>query len=133
MSPSILLVILLVLSFLGFQLGKKRSLDVVKGKVRDLHSLPAFYGFYTSLWSIIPALIVMVLWLSIESSWFANSVIAELPETMRQLPKSKLYLVLNDIKNVVNGTTLSCYRLAGSGFRANASIKTIGLGMPLKK
>ena len=66
-----------------------------------------FYGFYTSLWSIIPALIVMVLWLSIESSWLANSVIAELPEAMRQLPKSQLYLVLNDIKNVVNGTTLS--------------------------
>jgi len=107
MSPSILLIILLALSFLGFQLGKKRSLDVVKGKVRDLHSLPAFYGFYTSLWSIIPALIVMVLWLSIESSWLANSVIAELPEAMRQLPKSQLYLVLNDIKNVVNGTTLS--------------------------
>ena len=80
---------------------------MVEGKIRDLHSLPAFYGFYTSLWSIIPALIVMVLWLSIESSWLANSVIAGLPETLRQLPKSQLYLVLNDIKNVVNGTTLS--------------------------
>lgn len=107
MPPSILLIVLLVLSILGFQLGKKRSLALVDGKVQYLHSLPSFYGFYTSLWSIIPALLVMVVWLSVETSWVANAVIAELPQATRELPKSQLYLVLNDIKNVVNGTTLS--------------------------
>ncbi len=107
MSPSLLLLILLLLSYCGFRLGKKRSLACVEGKVRDLHSLPAFYGFYTALWSIIPALIVTVVWLSLEASWVANAVIAELPQAIRELPESRLYLVLNDIRNVVNGTTRS--------------------------
>ena len=105
MPPSILLIVLLGLSFFGYHLGKKRSLDSVNGKVKELHSLPSFYGLYTSLWSIVPALIVTVLWLSLETSWLANAVIAELPEAMRELPKSRLYLVLNDIRNVVSGST----------------------------
>jgi phosphate transport system permease protein len=93
-----------MLSFFGYRLGKKRSLAIVAGKVRYLHSLPAFYGFYTGLWSIIPALLVMVVWLSFETAWIANAVIAELPETMKELPKSSLYLVFNDIKNAANST-----------------------------
>ena len=107
MAPSLLLITLLLLSYLGYQVGKKRSIASVDGKVKDLHSLPSFYGLYTSLWSIIPPLIVTVIWLSLEGSWVANAVIAKLPEAMRELPNSRLYLVLNDIRNVVNGTTLS--------------------------
>lgn len=107
MSPSILLIVLLLLSYLGFQIGKKRSIASVNGNVRDLHSLPTFYGLYTCLWSIIPALIVVVIWLSIEGSWVANAVVAELPKAIRDLPQSRLYLVLNDIRNVVNNPTFS--------------------------
>ncbi|PKM10955.1 MAG: phosphate ABC transporter permease subunit PstC [Gammaproteobacteria bacterium HGW-Gammaproteobacteria-3] len=107
MSPSILLIILLGLSYLGFRLGKNRALASVGGKIKDLHSLPSFYGFYTSLWSIIPALLVTMIWLSLETSWLANAVIAGLPEAMQSLPESRLYLILNDIRNVVNGMTYS--------------------------
>lgn len=107
MPPSILLFVLLLLSTGGYQFGKKRALACVGGKVQALHSLPAFYGFYTSLWSMIPALMVTMIWLSAESSWLAEAVIAELPKAMQELPQSRLYLLLNDIKNAVNGTTLS--------------------------
>ncbi len=107
MSLSILLIVLLLLSYLGFRAGKQRSIASVEGNVRDLHSLPAFYGLYTALWSIIPALIVVVIWLSLEPSWVANAVIAELPQSIRDLPKARLYLVLNDIRNAVNGMTFS--------------------------
>ncbi len=107
MPPSILLIILLVLSAIGYQIGKKRSLACVDGKIRELHSLPSFYGFYSSLWSIIPALMVTVIWLSLESAWVANAVMAELPPDMKALPESRLYLVFNDIRNVANGHTFS--------------------------
>jgi phosphate transport system permease protein len=107
MSPSILLVVLLLLSYAGYHFGKTRSLVSVGGNVRKLHSLPSFYGLYTFLWSSIPALIVTVLWLSFEPSLIANAVIAELPESMRELPKSRLYLVLNDIRNTVNSSSFS--------------------------
>ncbi len=107
MSPSILLIVLLILSYVGYQAGKKRSLACVDGIVRNLHSLPGFYGVYAALWSIVPALIVTVIWLSVESGWIAGQVIAELPEDLRDLPASRLYLVLNDIRNVVNGSTIA--------------------------
>lgn len=105
MSPSVLLIVLILLAYAGYQIGKKRSLACVDGKIRELHSLPSFYGLYTALWSIIPALIVTVIWLSLESAWVANAVIADLPPEIKELPASRLYLVLNDIRNVVNGAT----------------------------
>lgn len=102
-----LLIALLGLGFLGYHVGKQRSIAIVNGQVRELHSLPSFYGLYTSLWGIIPALIVTVLWLSFEEPLLNNAVITELPESIRKLPNSRLYLVLNDIKNVVSGSTRS--------------------------
>lgn len=107
MPPSMLLIALLGLGFLGYHVGKQRSIAIVNGQVRELHSLPSFYGLYTSLWGIIPALIVTVLWLSFEEPLLNNAVITELPESIRKLPNSRLYLVLNDIKNVVSGSTRS--------------------------
>lgn len=107
MPPSILLIVLLLLSYAGYQIGKRRSLASVDGKIRELHSLPGFYGLYSALWSIIPALIVTVIWLSLETAWVSGNVISTLPEEMQQLSNSRLYLVLNDIKNVVNGVTVA--------------------------
>ncbi|WP_031432457.1 phosphate ABC transporter permease subunit PstC [Methylomarinum vadi] len=107
MPPSILLIVLLLLSYAGYQIGKRRSLASVDGKIRELHSLPGFYGLYSALWSIIPALIVTVVWLSLETAWVSGNVISTLPEEMRELSNSRLYLVLNDIKNVVNGVTVA--------------------------
>ena len=107
MPPAVLFIILISFGFIGYHVGRKRSLVSVHGNVRELHSLPSFYGLYTSLWCVIPPVILMVLWLSFESSWISHAVIAELPETVRKLPKAQLYLVLNDIKNAVSGSTFS--------------------------
>ncbi len=106
MSPSVLLLTLLALSFAGYQTGKRRSLKIAGGKISELHSLPSFYGLYASLWCLIPPLFIVVVWLSLESSWLANSVISGLPENLKVQSNSDRYVTLNDIKNVVSGTTL---------------------------
>ncbi|MGR9052534.1 MAG: phosphate ABC transporter permease family protein, partial [Gammaproteobacteria bacterium] len=103
MSPSLLLITLLLLSSLGYRLGKKRSLASVGGKISELHSLPGFYGFYTALWSLIPAVALTIVWLSLESPWLAGTVLEGLPADKKALPETRLTLVLNDILNVVNG------------------------------
>ncbi|MDO8938617.1 MAG: phosphate ABC transporter permease subunit PstC [Methylicorpusculum sp.] len=107
MSPSILLILLLILAYVGFYAGKKRAVGCVEGKVKFLHSLPGFYGFYVSLWSVIPALLITLIWLIVEPVWMTQAVTAQLPEEMINLPPERLNLVLNDIRNVVNGSTLA--------------------------
>ena len=109
MSPLTLIIILLAFTAFAFHLGKRRSLRVATraGGVRKLHSLPSYYGTLTALWCGIPALIVLGLWLSFETTIITGLVVAELPPELRSLPKEELGLLLNDIKNLVSGNIVA--------------------------
>ncbi|WP_404355704.1 phosphate ABC transporter permease subunit PstC [Methylotuvimicrobium sp. KM1] len=107
MQTPYLLFTLLILSVLAYFIGKRRSVTVVEGTLRELHSLPAYYGYYTALWGLIPALFLMLVWLSFEPTWLAHQTVASLPEEIKSLPSSKLNLQLNNIKNVAAGLQVS--------------------------
>ncbi len=109
MQPSLIFIVLLILTLIGFYMGRQRSVAVVNGPkgVRHLHSLPSYYGYLTAIWCGIPALLLAVLWLVFESTIITHLVIAELPLEIRSLPESRLNLVVNDIKNLVEGNIVS--------------------------
>ena len=109
MPPLILVIVILTLTAFAFHLGKRRSLGVATraGGVRRLHSLPSYYGSLTALWCGVPALIVLGVWVSFETSIITWLVVAELPEELRRLPQEQLGLLLNDIKNLVSGNIVA--------------------------
>jgi phosphate transport system permease protein len=107
MHTSTLIILLLGLMALAYYLGRKRSLTLVAGRVRDLHSLPAYYGLQTALWCGIPALLLMTLWLSFESPVVTGLVVDSLPQELQKLPPERLNLVLNDIRNLATGNIVS--------------------------
>ncbi len=53
-----LILVLLIFAFVSYQLGMRRSLAVVKGKVRQRHSLPSYYGYHSALWAMFPVFLV---------------------------------------------------------------------------
>ena len=79
MQPTTLLLILLVLSFAAYQVGMRRSVALVRGKVHNLHSLPSYYGYYTALWCSLPALLLFVLWLAFQDTIIVQLVTHDLP------------------------------------------------------
>ncbi len=105
MSPSQLLIALLGLTAAGFYLGRKKAFAVSsnKGGPKVLHSRPAYYGSLTALWCAVPALIIFSFWLAFESSIITNMMVSGLPDSIQQLPQDRLNLVVNDIRNLVNG------------------------------
>jgi len=105
MSASLLIVLIVALSVLGFQVGKARSIAVVGGArgIRELHSLPGHYGMLTALWCGLPALAVALLWWAAQDAVILQLVLANMPAATRALPESQLALVLNDLRNVVAG------------------------------
>ncbi len=107
MHTSTLIFILLGLMALAYYLGRKRSLSLVSGRVRDLHSLPSYYGMQTALWCGIPALLLLVLWISFEGSVVTALVVNDLPTEIQNLPPERLNLVLNDIRNLATGNIVS--------------------------
>jgi len=109
MQFSILIVALLGTMVLAFHLGRRRSLGTVGGAtgVRHLHSLPAYYGYYTALWAGLPALLVAGLWVFFEGALVTSMVVEALPAEMRSLPPAQLGLLVNDITNLANGNIVS--------------------------
>lgn len=107
MELSILLITLLTLSAISFQFGRRRAFAVAGGNIRELHSLPSYYGYYTALWCGIPAIIIFGLWQSLESSIITHLVVSSLPADMQSLAPERLNLVMNDIRNLVNGNIVS--------------------------
>jgi phosphate transport system permease protein len=105
MSHSVLLLALVVAAILAYWVGKSRALALVGGNrgIRNLHSLPSYYGFLAALWCAVPAFIIMALWLSAQDTVISGLVMSHLPAEMQQLDSGQLSLLKNDIRNVVSG------------------------------
>jgi len=105
MSPTHLLLILLLLTAGGYWLGRRRAFTVssTAGGATVLHSRPTYHGSLAALWCAVPALIVFSFWLAFESSVVTDMMISGLPEEIRTLPADRLNLIVNDIRNLVNG------------------------------
>ena len=103
MSLSLLLLVLLGLTIVGYYLGKSRAMAAAGGKIRSLHSLPMFYGWYVVIWCGLPALLLFGIWIAFEDALVRTMVISELPEAVRRLPADQLGLVISDIRNMAYG------------------------------
>ena len=109
MSPFTLVITVLALSAIAYQLGRKRAFSIAgrSGGVKYLHSRPTYYGLLAAMWCGIPALLVFSLWQAVEPSVITNILVSDLPDEIRNLPESRLNLVINDIKNLVSGNIVS--------------------------
>jgi phosphate transport system permease protein len=53
--------VLLLLSSVGFQLGRRRAFASVRGATRELHSLPGYHGIFVGLGAFLPGALALVL------------------------------------------------------------------------
>jgi phosphate transport system permease protein len=100
------LILLLGAAAIGaFMLGRRKAVLASggSGSIRDLHSLPSYYGYYAAIWCVLPGLLFIAMWLAFSDAILLGRVTAELPPDLRELPESELSLVVNDIKNMVAG------------------------------
>ena len=109
MSSSLLIIILLSLSLVAYYLGRTKALSIAgaPGEIKTLHSRPVYYGMLTALWCGLPALFIFAAWQICEPFIITKMLVVHLPEDMRNLPASRLDLVINDIKNLVSGNIVS--------------------------
>jgi len=109
MNPLHLLIVLLLLSSAGYYIGRKKAFAVAGGAqgIQKLHSRPVYYGALTAMWCGIPAIAVVAAWLAFEPSIITGLVLNGLPDEIRTLPAGRLNLLVNDIRNLVDGNIVS--------------------------
>jgi phosphate transport system permease protein len=104
---SLLTLILLVCgaAILAFLAGRRKAIAMVGGarSIRNLHSLPDYYGYYTGLWCALPGILLIGLWLIFSETLVISQLSDSFPAEVSALPPAKVSLVINDIRNMAGG------------------------------
>ncbi|OWU83600.1 ABC transporter permease [Oceanicola sp. 22II-s10i] len=106
MSASIIVLIVLALAAVGFFVGRARALATAGGEIRRLHSLPGYYGYNVLIWTVVPALLVLILWLVAQPMLIENRVKSMIPEDA-YADSGALSLIMSDVRRVADGLDMA--------------------------
>ncbi|MBK1649459.1 phosphate ABC transporter permease subunit PstC [Rhabdochromatium marinum] len=110
MTLPLLLLLILVAMALAYQLVRKQAIKNVGGVsgIKQLHSLPAYYGYYAALWVGIPALLILLVWFGLHDRIITALMIEQMPASLTAEQSSgQVSLIINDIKNLATGNITS--------------------------
>tara|TARA_B100000029_G_scaffold513217_1_gene612064 strand:- start:7993 stop:9378 length:1386 start_codon:yes stop_codon:yes gene_type:complete len=107
-TTTTLFIALLGLALAGFLVARHKAAAVfVENSRSRFHSLPTYHGGYVALWSLVPGLLLFVLWLIIEPIIIRAQVLSDLPDELYSLSEGELGLIYNDIRNFAEGNIFS--------------------------
>ena len=123
MTVGIIFLTLLVLAASSYFFTRQRSVALVSGELSVLHSLPGHYGWYAAVWTFMPGVVWVVVWVLFGSLAVDALVMGSLPDDLQPTTPSQERLLLNDIHNIAAGDVASDAadpRLAEAAQRYNA-------------
>ncbi|WP_299612845.1 phosphate ABC transporter permease subunit PstC [uncultured Tateyamaria sp.] len=97
-----LTLIVVAISTAGFVMGRGRAMASADGNIRNLHSLPVYYGANALMKSVVPALGVMVLWL-LAQPLFIDSRIAQMIPEAEIAEGANIGLVMSEVRRTATG------------------------------
>ncbi|MBN9669286.1 phosphate ABC transporter permease subunit PstC [Roseibium aggregatum] len=121
MSLPYILLALLILAVAGFFVGRGKALSSANGDPRILHSLPGYYGWNVVVLTLVPSLLVLIVWLIVQPAVINNHVSSMISE--ETAAASSLDLVMSDVARVADGLDLAVSQGAMDAEMAN-SIRT---------
>lgn len=100
MTTMTIFYVLIAMAVIGYFVSRKRAAahrddSSATDGGEALHSLPKYYGYYTALWALVPAVILLLVWISAEEVVIDGSLTQRLPASLQD---KNISLVLNDIK-----------------------------------
>ena len=109
MQFTTLILMLIAMTAAAYFLGRGRSLAMVGGHGRGsiLHSLPGYYGYYTAIWCLLPAMALVLGWLLLEPRIIVALIVSGLPEAQQNQSAGELNLLINNIRNLSVGDAIS--------------------------
>ena len=96
-----LIAAIFLLALNGFYAGRNKARSIRVGS--RLNSLPQYHGIHVALWCGLPALILIVLWVSFESVVVEALVQASLSAEFRVLSEDQVVLAMMEIRNLAQG------------------------------
>lgn len=105
MQATDLLLSLIVLGLFSFYWSRGRSLALANplGGIRNLHSLPSYYGLHAALWCTLPATFLLGIWLIFDEIVINGMVMTDLSPELIPSDNASYNLILNKVANIANG------------------------------
>ena len=95
MQTSTLFIVIAALALVSFYTGRSRA-QRDRNHARLL-ALPGHYGYLTAIWSALPALLLLLVWLAIEPGYLHNRMVASLPAPIASQSEEAVNLYLNNV------------------------------------
>jgi phosphate transport system permease protein len=93
---------LIVFWVAAFRGGRNRALGVSGGGV-GLHSLPSHYGGYAVVWTVMPAIAVLVVWTLFQPLFLEGLIVSSLPAGKQNIADIELRSLISDVHNLAVG------------------------------
>ena len=100
MSPSVILFLIVGLGLFSWFTATGRAKKKSTATSR-LPALPHYYGLWAVLWTVVPALFLVLIWVLLEQSVIRAIVVADIPQTYLSGVNSDPALIFSMIKNHV--------------------------------
>ncbi len=106
MSAWIILLIVILIGFVAYALGSSRATRLADGKPSKLHSRYGYHGAFVAITAVLPAIIVLAIWLVATPGMIESRVRSEFPEDVKALPAATLNLNYGMINSIARGVAL---------------------------
>ncbi|HKL70177.1 phosphate ABC transporter permease subunit PstC [Salibaculum sp.] len=103
----------------GYLIGRRRAMSSAGGRIRNLHSLPNFYGMSAALSGLVPALLVLGLWTLAQPLVLQNTISDMISQDQLESTGS-LGLAMSDVRRVADGLDLAVSESALSAEEASS-------------
>ena len=91
-----------LIALVGFVLGRSRAMASAGGTIRNLHSLPSYYGWNVAMLAVVPALLTLLLWTLIQPA-VINATVAPIVAGTAAPSSGELDLLMSDVRRVAEG------------------------------
>ncbi len=117
MSAGIVILIVIAIAVIGYFAGRSRARSTSGGDIRRLHSLPGYYGQSVFLFTAVPALLVLILWMLAQPIVIENRITGLInPDSIAD--GSSRSLVMLDVRRIADGLN----QAVATGTLSNAEV-----------
>ncbi|MGD9477756.1 phosphate ABC transporter permease subunit PstC [Shinella sp. G-2] len=133
MSISLLLLIVAAIGVVGYLIGSWRANALAGGKLSNLHSRPGYYGSFVAIWAMLPAVVVLFVWVIASPMYISSTVRAGFPEEVKAEPQATQNLNYNMISAIARGFKVLTGEEREALFKEGAAARDIlaAKGVPL--
>jgi phosphate transport system permease protein len=95
--------LILLVSVIGFLLGKARAVQAQAGGSIELHSRPQYSGAFVAMAALLPAILLMLAWIAFDDAIIRSLVISSLPQEARSGADASA--LMREVLQVLSGRT----------------------------